>query len=117
MLCFSGFELYSRWVPLICLNQRSGVKRIPQHFGCSSRQFTRDFLWQDFSPARHLASGLTMFLCLSPSFSTQDHGFIKFSQSRHSVFDYATRPATSSLSTLIVLSFLLDSSITQGEQN
>ena len=65
-------------------------------FGCSSRHFTRDFLLQDFSPARHLASGLTMFSCPSSSFSTQDNGFIKFSQSRHSVFDYATRPATSS---------------------
>ena len=37
-----------------------------------------------------------MFSCPSSSFSTQDNGFIKFSQSRHSVFDYATRPATSS---------------------
>ena len=25
-------------------------------FGCSSRHFTRDFLLQDFFPARHLAS-------------------------------------------------------------
>ena len=65
-------------------------------FGCSSRQFTRDFLLQDFSPARHFDSGLTMFSCPSSSFSTQDNGFIKFSQSKHSVFDYATRPATSS---------------------
>jgi len=65
-------------------------------FGCSSRHFTDNFLLQDFSPAGHLASGLTMFSCPSSSFSTQDNGFIKFSQSRHSVFDYATRPATSS---------------------
>ena len=64
-------------------------------FGFSSRQFTRDFLLQDFSPARHLASGLTMFSRPSSSFSTQDNGF-KFSQSRRLVFDYATRPATSS---------------------
>ena len=65
-------------------------------FGCSSRHLTLDFLLQDFSPARHLASGLTMFSCPSSSFSTQDNGFIKFSQSRHSVFDYASRPAMSS---------------------
>ena len=65
-------------------------------FGCSSRQFTRDFLLQDFSPARHFDYGLTMFSCPSSSFSTQDNGFIKFSQSKHSVFDYVTRPATSS---------------------
>ena len=62
-------------------------------FGCSHRQFTRAFLLQDFSPAIHLASGLTMFSCPSSSFSTQDN---RFSQSRHSVFDYATHPATSS---------------------
>ena len=37
-----------------------------------------------------------MFSCPSSSFSNQDNGFITFSQSRHSVFDYATRPATSS---------------------
>ena len=65
-------------------------------FDCSSRHFTRDLLLHDFSPARHLASGLTLFSCPSSSFSTQDNGFIKFSQSRHSVFDSATRPTTSS---------------------
>ena len=65
-------------------------------FDCSSRHFTRDFLLQDSSPTRHFASGLTMFSCPSSSFSTQDNGFIKFSQPRHSVFDYATRPARSS---------------------
>ena len=59
-------------------------------FGCSFTHFTLDFLVQDFSPSRHLASGLTMFSCPSSSFSTHDNGFIKFSQSRHSVFDYAT---------------------------
>ena len=65
-------------------------------FDCSSRHLTRNFFLQDFSPARHLASGLTMFSCPNSSFSNQDNGFITFSQSRHSVFDYATRPATSS---------------------
>ena len=25
MLCFSGFELYSRWVPLIFLLQKAGI--------------------------------------------------------------------------------------------
>ena len=65
-------------------------------FGCSSRQFTRDILLQDFSPARHFDSGLTMFSCPSSSFFTQDKGVIKFSQLKHSVFDYAKSPATSS---------------------
>ena len=37
-----------------------------------------------------------MFSCPNSSFSNQDNGSITFSQSRHSVFDYATRPATSS---------------------
>lgn len=82
-------------------------------FGCSSRQFTRDFLLQDFSPTRHLDSGLTMFLCPSSTFSTPDNEFIQFLQSTHSVFDYATRPATSSFVDAHCAVFLLDTSITQ----
>ena len=27
MLCLSGFELYSRWVPLICIRIQSGALR------------------------------------------------------------------------------------------
>ena len=65
-------------------------------FGCGSSQFTRDFLLQDFSPARHFDSGRSEFSCSSSSFSPQDNTFIKFSQSRHSIFDYATHPVTSS---------------------
>ena len=65
-------------------------------FGCGSSQFTRDFLLQDFSPARHFDSGRSEFSCSSSSFSPQDNTLIKFSQSRHSIFDYATRPVTSS---------------------
>ena len=63
-------------------------------FGCSSTPFTRDFLLQDFSPARHFDSGLTTVSCPSSSFSPPDNEFIQFSHSRHSVFDYATRHTT-----------------------
>ena len=65
-------------------------------FGCSSGPFTRDFLLQDFFPARHFDSELTTFSCPSSSFSPPDSGFIQFSQSRHSVFDYVTLPVTRS---------------------
>ena len=65
-------------------------------FSCGSSDFTRDFLLQDVSPARHLASGLPLFSCPSSSFSTQDNGLLKSLQSRHSVFVSTTRPLTCS---------------------
>ena len=77
--------------------------------GCGSSAYARDFLLQDFSTRR--SKSRLLFSCPSSRFSTQDNGFLEISPSRPSVLiiQHLLPPVVSS--TLIALSFLLDSLI------
>ena len=80
-------------------------------FGCGSSQFTRDFLLQDFSPARHFDSGRSEFRVPVLVFPRKTIRLLKFSQSRHSILIMQHVLSRVPLSTLTVLFFLRDSSI------